>query len=71
MKADSNLFSKLRKERENLISTSSEPLVDPEEDKPTIIALREIEEGLLDEENISSEDVSDTEAEILDNENDE
>ncbi len=62
------MFSKLRKER---ISTSSEPLVDPEEDKPTIIALREIEEGLLDEENISSEDVSDTEAEILDNENDE
>ena len=55
----------------DLISTSSEPLVDPEEDKPTIIALREIEEGLLDEENFSSEDVSDTEAEILDNENDE
>ena len=46
-------------------------MVDPEEDKPTIIALREIEEGLLDEENISSEDVSDTDAEILDNENDE
>ena len=33
----------------DLISTSAEPLVEPENDKPTIIALREIAEGLLDE----------------------
>mgnify|MGYP003311124047 CR=1 FL=1 len=64
------LVLKAAQRARDLISTSSEPLVDPEEDKPTIIALREIEEGLLDQENISSEDVSDTEAEILDNEND-
>jgi DNA-directed RNA polymerase subunit omega len=66
-----DLVLKAAKRARDLISTSSEPLVDPEEDKPTIIALREIEEGLLDEENTSSEDASDTEAEILDNENDE
>ena len=33
----------------DLISTSAEPLVEPENDKPTIIALREIADGLLDE----------------------
>ena len=33
----------------DLISTSAEPLVDPENDKPTIIALREIADGVLDE----------------------
>ena len=33
----------------DLISTSAVPLVEPENDKPTIIALREIAEGLLDE----------------------
>ena len=43
----------------------------PEDDNPSFFSLREFEEGLLDEENISSENVSDTEAEILDNENDE
>ena len=51
------LVLKAAQRARDLISTSSEPLVDPEEDKPTIIALREIEEGLLDEENISSEDI--------------
>ena len=66
-----DLVLKASERARDLISTSAEPLVEPENDKPTIIALREIEEGLLDEENISSEDVSDTEAEILDNENDE
>ena len=66
-----DLVLKASERARDLISTSAEPLVETENDKPTIIALREIEEGLLDEENISSEDVSDTEAEILDNENDE
>ena len=65
------LVLKAAQRARDLISTSSEPLVDPEEDKPTIIALREIEEGLQDEVNISSEDASDTEAEILDNEKEE
>ena len=40
------LVLKAAQRARDLISTSSEPLVDPEEDKPTIIALREIEEGL-------------------------
>ena len=52
----------------NLISTSAEPLVEPENDKPTIIALREIEEGVLTEENLAS---SDTEEVFLDNEDEE
>ncbi len=59
------------KRARQLSTTSRDPLVEWDNDKPTLVALREIEEGLLDEENISSEDVSDTEAEILDNENDE
>ena len=52
----------------DLISTSAEPLVEPENDKPTIIALREIEEGVLTEENLAS---SDTEEVFLDNEDEE
>ncbi|PID61098.1 MAG: DNA-directed RNA polymerase subunit omega [Gammaproteobacteria bacterium] len=32
------------------ISMGAEPLVDPEKDKPTVIALREIAEGLVGEE---------------------
>ena len=46
------LVLKAAQRARDLISTSSEPLVDPEEDKPTIIALREIEEGLLDPETL-------------------
>ncbi len=46
------LVLKAAQRARDLISTSSEPLVDPEEDKPTIIALREIEEGLLDRETL-------------------
>ena len=35
-----------------LSTTSREPLVEWEDDKPTIVALREIEEGLLDSETL-------------------
>ena len=53
----------------DLISTSAEPLVDPENDKPTIIALREIADGVLDEDYIPpSDDDDDTEEVFLDNE---
>ena len=36
------LVLKAAQRARDLISTSSEPLVDPEEDKPTIIALRAV-----------------------------
>ncbi len=53
----------------DLISTSAEPLVDPENDKPTIIALREIADGVLDEDYVPpSNDEDDTEEVFLDNE---
>ena len=54
----------------DLISTSAEPLVDPENDKPTIIALREIAEGVLDEDYVppSNEEEDDTDEVFLDNE---
>ena len=53
----------------DLISTSAEPLVDPENDKPTIIALREIADGVLDENYVPpSDDDDDTEEVFLDNE---
>jgi len=53
----------------DLISTSAEPLVDPENDKPTIIALREIADGVLDEDYVPpSNDNDDTEEVFLDNE---
>ena len=53
----------------DLISTSAEPLVDPENDKPTIIALREIADGVLDEDYVPpSNDDDDTEEVFLDNE---
>jgi len=35
-----------------LSTTSREPMVEWEDDKPTIVALREIEEGLLDSETL-------------------
>ena len=53
----------------DLISTSAEPLVDPENDKPTIIALRVIGDGVLDEDYVRpSNDNDDTEEVFLDNE---
>ena len=53
----------------DLISTSAEPLVETENDKPTIIALREIADGVLDEDYVPpSNDNDDTEEVFLDNE---
>ena len=53
----------------DLISTSAEPLVETENDKPTIIALREIADGVFDEDYVPpSDDEDDTEEVFLDNE---
>ena len=54
----------------DLISTSAEPLVETENDKPTIIALREIADGVLDEDYVppSSDEDDDTDEVFLDNE---
>ncbi len=62
-------FQQEKERARDLISTSSEPLVDPENDKPTIIALREIAEGFLDEDYVppSETEEGDTEEEFLDN----
>ena len=38
--------------RARQISHGAEPLVPPENDKPTVIALREIAEGLIDQERV-------------------
>jgi len=59
-----DLVLKAAERARDLISTSAEPLVEPENDKPTIIALREIAEGALDEDYVSP---SDTEEVFLDN----
>ncbi|MDC2989211.1 DNA-directed RNA polymerase subunit omega [Gammaproteobacteria bacterium] len=59
-----DLVLKAANRARDLISTSAEPLVEPENDKPTIIALREIAEGLLDEDYTSP---SDTDEVFLDN----
>ena len=40
------------KRARQLSTTSREPLVEWDNDKPTIVALREIEEGLLDNETL-------------------
>ena len=59
-----DLVLKASERARDLISTSAEPLVEPENDKPTIIALREIAEGLLEEDYTSP---SDTDEVFLDN----
>ena len=59
-----DLVLKAAERARDLISTSAEPLVEPENDKPTIIALREIAEGALDEDYVSP---SDTDEVFLDN----
>tara|TARA_Y100000589_G_scaffold93360_1_gene88238 strand:- start:837 stop:1079 length:243 start_codon:yes stop_codon:yes gene_type:complete len=59
-----DLVLKAAERARDLISTSAEPLVEPENDKPTIIALREIAEGVLDEDYVSP---SDTDEVFLDN----
>lgn len=45
--------------RARQISMGSKPLVDEENDKPTVIALREIEEGLISEEFLDKQDRKD------------
>ncbi len=40
---------RLAARRARQIAQGKDPLVDPENDKPTVIALREIAEGLIDE----------------------
>ena len=40
------------KRARQLTTTSRDPLVDWENDKPTLVALREIEAGLLDKETL-------------------
>ena len=64
-----DLVLKASERARDLISTSAEPLVEPENDKPTIIALREIAEGVLDEDYVPPSDTEegDTEEEFLDN----
>tara|TARA_Y100000590_G_scaffold407832_1_gene498468 strand:+ start:50 stop:322 length:273 start_codon:yes stop_codon:yes gene_type:complete len=46
------LIQTASKRARQLSTTSREPLVEWEDDKPTIVALREIEEGLLDKETL-------------------
>ena len=45
--------------RARQISNGSKPLVEEENDKPTVIALREIEEGLITEEFLEMQDRKD------------
>ena len=52
----------------DLISTSAEPLIETENDKPTIIALREIADGVLDEDYVPPSDDDDTDEVSLENE---
>ena len=50
-----NIYKSVRvigKRARQLSTTSREPLVEWDNDKPTIVALREIEEGLLDNETL-------------------
>ena len=65
-----DLVLKAANRARDLISTSAEPLIETENDKPTIIALREIAEGVLDEDYVppSSEEEDDTDEVFLDNE---
>ena len=65
-----DLVLKAANRARDLISTSAEPLIETENDKPTIIALREIAEGVLDEDYVppSNEEEDDTDEVFLDNE---
>jgi DNA-directed RNA polymerase subunit omega len=40
-------------QRARMIANGADPLVDEESDKPTVIALREIAEGVVNDENIA------------------
>ena len=71
---------RLAARRARQIAMGKDPLVDPENDKPTVIALREIADGLIDEQildeaeaaekkrftNYDSEDATDESAEMSD-----
>ena len=63
-----DLVLKAAERARDLISTSAEPLVDPENDKPTIIELREISDGVLDEDYVPPSDDDDTDEVSLENE---
>lgn len=41
-------------QRARMIANGADPLVEEESDKPTVIALREIAEGVVDNDNIST-----------------
>ena len=65
-----DLVLKAANRARDLISTSAEPLIETENDKPTIIGLREIADGVLDEDYVppSSDEDDDTDEVFLDNE---
>ena len=63
-----DLVLKAANRARDLISTSAEPLIETENDKPTIIALREIADGVLDEDYVPPSDDDDTDEVSLENE---
>ena len=54
----------LASKRARQIALGSEPLVPPNDDKPTVIALREIAENLVNTENIDKINQLDTDEEL-------
>ncbi len=50
----------LASKRARQIAVGSAPLVDEENDKPTVIALREIAEGLIDEKKVAAIDAKES-----------
>ena len=54
----------LASKRARQIVLGSEPLVPPDDDKPTVIALREIAENLVNTENVDKIDQPDTDEEL-------
>ena len=54
----------LASKRARQIALGSEPLVPPDNDKPTVIALREIAENLVNTENVDKINQPDTDEEL-------
>ena len=54
----------LASKRARQIALGSEPLVPPDDDKPTVIALREIAENLVNTENVDKINQTDTDEEL-------
>ena len=54
----------LASKRARQIALGSEPLVPPDDDKPTVIALREIAENLVNTENVDKINQPDTDEEL-------